>query len=70
VDWPFIPSCGAVGSGVNLHEGKFNYLFCDGHVETLSPKETVRNNAAGQASLAPYSYGAATYSWTVRPDSF
>ena len=24
-----------------LHNGRFNYLFCDGHVEALLPKETI-----------------------------
>jgi prepilin-type processing-associated H-X9-DG protein len=23
------------------HDGKWNYLFCDGHVETLLPEETI-----------------------------
>lgn len=29
------------GNGVNLHAGLFNYLFADGHVESLRPEATI-----------------------------
>lgn len=27
--------------GIDMYEGRFNYLFCDGHVEFLRPDETI-----------------------------
>lgn len=29
------------GNGANLHQGTFNYLFVDGHVENLKPEATI-----------------------------
>jgi prepilin-type N-terminal cleavage/methylation domain-containing protein/prepilin-type processing-associated H-X9-DG protein len=46
--------------------GRFNYLFCDNHVECLLPQETVRD----KNTLKPYSssnwQGGDLY-WTIRP---
>ncbi|MDR1284330.1 MAG: DUF1559 domain-containing protein [Opitutaceae bacterium] len=35
------------GKGVNLHGGVFNYLFCDGHVESKNPKDTLGTGNEG-----------------------
>ena len=47
----------------NYHEGKFNYLMADGHVETLSPPESMgwKDPAGG----AEHRLGNV---WTIRPD--
>jgi type II secretory pathway pseudopilin PulG len=46
--------------------GRFNYLFCDYHVELLMPSETVRD----KNSLKPYSssnWQGGDLCWTIRP---
>ncbi|CAN5674067.1 hypothetical protein BH09PLA1_BH09PLA1_11890 [soil metagenome] len=46
--------------------GRFNYLYCDYHVETLTTPETVRDkNTLLPASSSNYKGG--DYSWTIRP---
>lgn len=47
----------------------FNYLFCDGHVELLRPKETVRD----YSTLVWSDWGqwmGGDYMWTIRPDDY
>ena len=43
------PAASDVSFPAPIHNGKWNYLFCDGHVELLAPEDTVR---------APYTMAA------------
>ena len=40
----------------------FNYLFADYHVQTMSPRDTVRD----KSTLAP-TYSGGDFMWTIRP---
>jgi prepilin-type processing-associated H-X9-DG protein len=51
-------------------QARFNYLFCDGHVELLVPTETVKD----QSTMTWSNYGAdwkgGDFMWTIRPDEY
>jgi prepilin-type N-terminal cleavage/methylation domain-containing protein/prepilin-type processing-associated H-X9-DG protein len=57
--WPVI----AQGRFVTLHDGRWNYLFVDGHVAFLAPLETVR-----PAATAIQAVRASNYMWTRDPN--
>lgn len=42
---------------------KFNYLFCDGHVDFLGPRDTIHNVNA----LTPGGNEGGDFMWTIRP---
>jgi prepilin-type processing-associated H-X9-DG protein len=42
---------------------KFNYLFCDGHVDFLGPRDTIHNLNA----LQPGGAEGGDFMWTIRP---
>ena len=44
------------------HRGIVNYLFCDGHVDSMRPQDTVSQHSTGGTTTRPAGY------WTVLPD--
>jgi type II secretory pathway pseudopilin PulG len=59
------PNAAIAGKGV-----RFNYLFCDDHVELLSPRETISNTTASLNTLLPGGWQGGDYMWTIRPQDY
>jgi prepilin-type N-terminal cleavage/methylation domain-containing protein/prepilin-type processing-associated H-X9-DG protein len=59
---PYDQIVGLTGSAplgsVGVHQGKWNYVFCDGHVDALNPAETVHPSGAWLST---------NYMWTRNP---
>jgi len=53
------------GKTLPWHNGKWNYLFCDGHVELLSPAATL---GGGYISLPSQSMISKGGPWTRTPN--
>lgn len=53
------------GPSFRLHAGKYNYLFGDGRVELLTPKQSVRSSYVGSVSVQ-YAYNPGAM-WTFFP---
>ena len=49
---------GGIGNTTPLHRGKWNYLFCDGHVETLSAAQTLGSTPTLNTPVAADSFWA------------
>jgi prepilin-type processing-associated H-X9-DG protein len=60
----------AVMTAVSGKGVAFNYLFCDNHVDFLSPRDTVSNTAKGQPSLLPGAWQGGDSMWTILPDLY
>jgi len=57
-----------------LHQGLFNYLFCDGHVEALRVRDTIKPQYKGQWNDPLVDQGGWSWPadgmWTSKPDVF
>ena len=57
-----------------LHQGLFNYLFCDGHVEALHVRDTIKPEYKGQWNDPLFDYGWGGFPvdgmWTSKPDVY
>jgi prepilin-type N-terminal cleavage/methylation domain-containing protein/prepilin-type processing-associated H-X9-DG protein len=59
------PNLAVAGKGV-----RFNYLFCDNHVELLSPRQTISNTTKSLNALGAGAWMGGDYMWTIRPDFY
>ena len=50
--------------GINV---RFNYLFVDGHVDLLSPRETISTTLLNGGAMTPGYGGRSDFMWTIRP---
>jgi prepilin-type N-terminal cleavage/methylation domain-containing protein/prepilin-type processing-associated H-X9-DG protein len=62
------PSAGA--ATVTSKSVRCNYLFCDNHVELLSPRDTVSHTTGGLQTLIPGGWEGGDFMWTIRPDFY
>jgi len=57
-----------------LHQGLFNYLFCDGHVEALRVRDTIKPEYKGQWNDPLHDNGGWSWAtdgmWTSKPDVY
>jgi len=60
----------AAGAALLGKDVRFNYLFCDYHVELLSPRDTISHTKLSLQSLAAGSFEGADYMWTIQPDHY
>jgi hypothetical protein len=61
------PTVTITSAGKNV---AFNYLFCDDHVEFLSPRETVSNTPKGLSTCLPGQVEGGDYMWTIMPELY
>jgi prepilin-type N-terminal cleavage/methylation domain-containing protein/prepilin-type processing-associated H-X9-DG protein len=61
---------GIAGQATQGKNVRFNYLFCDNHVELLSPRETISQTKLSLQSLSSGSEEGADYMWTIRPEYY
>jgi prepilin-type N-terminal cleavage/methylation domain-containing protein/prepilin-type processing-associated H-X9-DG protein len=54
------------GAAINPSAGRWNYLFCDGHAETMNPYDTVGASYPNDARLSSSPYDTSNL-WTVAP---
>jgi prepilin-type N-terminal cleavage/methylation domain-containing protein/prepilin-type processing-associated H-X9-DG protein len=47
---------------------RFNYLFCDNHVQLMCPRDTI--TSSDLASLDPNQNVGGNFMWTIRPDEY
>jgi prepilin-type processing-associated H-X9-DG protein len=48
-------------------EAKFNYLFCDNHVDFLTPFQTVHDQSTANFPQNGTTWQGGDFMWTIRP---
>lgn len=49
---------------------KFNYMFCDYHVELMNPRDTISKTTTSLQVLSSTAWQGGDYMWTIRPDIY